>query len=904
MANKLIFRAWSRPGISGLVTGAEQGRAVAKTTLVLHEVLADGSEDTKTAEVSFLLAGPRDVGGLQRGAILHRYPERGVLDAEMTMQPYAEFADPGLPWRYTPAANPEAATIPPLRPWLVLIVGTPEEITVRGDQVELDFAVRDAHPLEDSARHSHIQTADDTTVSRVLSARKLEANTDYIAALVPAYGEAGQLDDAWRGADPLTVPCYDHWRFRTGAEGDFRSLALRLSPQASVELGQAPVAYARLDDEPDLRIRGALAPLGSDDTPVADEIREDLSGLRTPAFDDEAVDGDGRPVVGLPRYGALWTDARGFTLEDTIWGETLNGDPRHRGIAGLGARLAFDAQDTLAEEVGRQAGALDAADQSVRHLACGLAVSTSLWERRLPADPAAQLALFGPALRRVMTDSGSLAARVTGPERPLDTGWFSTAARRALRRGPARTALARPEASDPTFLLAAANRCPDPQPFAEVGVPNFEALGVTDWDSAVLYQVLLLRRPPIVPNDDTADGPVRPPRLPGDPWSKIEQQLPPLLTALVESGADDKLVTELSRRMKHRADAVEPLPVTALALLAISVKSMSQDPQSIDMLEEQINGLIDNVAEKADHPESLAQLLEGLVPQQPEPALCEPLRPDQLEALAEAARAAFDPSHADGLARRIVLGGITGLDPEQPLTPPEFCPSLDLPVWDLLAEHQPDWLLPGLGTTPEDSVLAVQTNAVFTEALLTGFNTELLGQLRWRNLRIASRCTPVRTFWNRVDPTGDDDGPTRLNDITSITAWTPSSDLGGDQHRPPELSGSDLVVVIRGQLLQRYPQTLVYLVAEGDAEKVVWPTFRGRLGVDATYLGFPGLSVPADLDDRLLVFEEPPSGFRFRNGENVSDDIKDGANYAIRTFAPPVRVLISASELIPRDGDL
>lgn len=895
-AGELTFHAWWRPGISRLAHASQDsrdGRLAASASLELHQrTPGDDEVSAGTGTPDFLLAGPRDVAGLRPGAVTHRYPKPGVPDAEVTMQPYAEFRDAGLPWRYIPEVNPAAGSSTPLRPWLVLVVGPRTEIEVRDGLAKLSATVCDAHPLADAARHGHVQLDEEgVAVARLLSPRQLKTDMQYVAALVAVYADDdGDWGLAWadraeRGGVGATVPCYDHWRFQTGASGDFRSLARRLAPYdpGTADLGVAAVDYPRLDGAPGFTIRGALAPLGSTGAPSPDAIVEHVARLRTPATDDDAPDGDGRPVVGLPRYGGLWAD-----VEDTTWGESLNTDPRHRGVAGLGARLAFEEQLNLADEVGRQAGALDAADQHVRDLACGLTASSVLWDRRVPDDPARQLALFGPGLRRVMTTRGALSSVATWEGRPLPVGWFSTAARRALRRGPARTALARADASDPAQLWEVANGCPPPEPYAEAGVPP----GVS----------------PAGRKKDLGGG------KPGGKEKEVGQrvdlkQFGPLFEILVEAGADLRQLDRLRDLLGRAHGAGGPLPLTSVVLLVVEFHGRTPDAVTRRQLQERLDQLMKEFARSADDPTGTEELRELLVEPGTDPAACDPVH---LGKLAAVARDAFDPRHPAGHARRRVLGSIEGIDPDQPLSPLEFCPGLDVPVWEWLDEHRPEWLLPGLGSVPDDSVFAVQTNARFTDALLAGFNTELLGQLRWRNLRIASGCTPVRTFWNRVDPSGGEDGgPARLDDITGLGTWREDRDLGDPAHRPPGVSGDDLVVVFQGQLLVRYPNTLVYLVdaaadpgsdggaGSGDGSGPIWPTLRGRLGSDAVYVGFPGLDED-DLTSRTLVLEEAPTGYRFRNDVGSLQD--DGARYATATFAAPVRVLIDGAQLLPGGG--
>ena len=266
-----------------------------------------------------------------------------------------------------------------------------------------------------------------------------------------------------------------------------------------------------------------------------------------------------------------------------------------------------------------------------------------------------------------------------------------------------------------------------------------------------------------------------------------------------------------------------------------------------------------------------------------------------------------------------MLSTVTGFDRTRPLAPPEICPGLDLPVWRFLERLAPDWLLPGVGQLPTNSVVAVQSNPAFIDAFLVGLNTQLLDELRWRNVRIAAGCTPVRTFWQRIS--GEEDR--RVDDIVGIHAWVVTSELGSHQHRPAGLGGDSLVLVFRGQLLLRYPQTLIYLVpapASGRLAAVttsvrVFPSFQGRIGEDVTYVGFEGVTPPSRVRDYWVALEEPPAGYHFSNftppDSGLPEDERsrleqelrhrqgatDGAEFADRSFADPVRVFITGASL-------
>jgi hypothetical protein len=880
---QVTFRGWQRPQIGEAITGLAGGRPLAEVTVRLTGRDAEGrGTGNESVRLAALLVGPADIEGLRPGAITRRFPSPQAPDAETPMCPYVEFADPALPWRYTPQVNPQTG-VRALRPWLVLVVGTDNEVDAAGDQVTLSASLRAAFPLADSFRWAHVQEAGGVTLARVLSARPLVENTDYVAALVPGFAvtAGGTLTDAWPvpGPDdgPLTVAAYAHWRFRTGPGGDFRTLANRLRPGAASETtGVAPVAYPRVPTAAPMPVRGALAPIeGPPDAPLDRDVTAHLAGLRTSRKDEV-----GRPIVGLPRYGDAWHEAPG----QHTWARVLNRDPRHRGVAGIGLRLGVEIQERLAAEANRQAGALDNAAQRVRHLSAGLAASAALWRRRLPVDANRRLWLFGPALRRVVTPAGSVDRLATAEDRPLAPGWFSTAARRATRPGPARSALAERGAVDPARLAPAANRPPTPAPFVEAGLPVFEDLDGVD---AVEFE-----------RQRKALGSGAHPSR-----EALTGALGDLEEGRFQQAVRDRIDTV--RRLVNQRAADQPTPwvrvALALAALSAGEDDPAHDPVEADAI---LTQLIDDFEGSSDDDQIVCNLAIDLGDDE-EPA--PPSRPVDLVGLADELTAAFDPTAATAPARRRVLTAVTGLDEDEPLAPPEPCPGLDLPAWQELAAFAPDWLLPGVGQLDPDTVIALVTNPVFVDAFLVGLNTRALEEFRWRNVRVASGCTPLRGFWTRNDTAAG----ARIDDIIGIRSWTEESVLGDAQHRPADLPGGDLALVFRGQLFDRYPGTLLYLVTathDGEVDFTIppdpnaprdLPTFQGRIGTDVRFFGFHGVD-PEAVTRMWVVLEEPPGGgIRFRNDVRNADQARDGAEFAARTFDDPTRVLIQGDHVLP-----
>jgi hypothetical protein len=840
-------------------------------------------------------------------AVVRMVPPPNSSGADTTLSVHVELAAADLPWRFTP----QLPVGQHLRPWIVLVVGTAQEPGVDGyeiellgdDRIRLRSPVLADQPLAEAARWAHVQIALDgefnlssmtnsqlealiqthggRPVARLLSPRPLVPNRRHIAALVPAFQPDGRL--SWDGSTQgdVVLPVYRHWQFRTGSGGDFRTLAARLRARLpDPDGGRASLTYDRLDPPEDLGARGALGPVGGGDSAVSAAISQDLDQLGEPPADPR-----GRPVIGLPIYGAAWQeDPKG-----TAWGGSANTDPRHRGAAGLGADAAIELQDTIVDAVKAQIGAVSVAAHRINQLVAGLQAARGLWNQRLPANPRHRLLLYGPSMRRIVSQNGPVLGQVTGGERPMPPALFSTAARRILRPGPARTALAQPAATLPEAILEEANTClplPDPRPTNGIHV------------------------------DDVSDELGLPPLA--EVLGKIGQvEFDAILEALNEYFKDlpaniqsDQVITSFWRNLVECINYALGNELSFDFIRLGELLVLLFDP-NVDLAPFRTW----NCEEYLFPPDaSWDELEEGLDNGPPD----RPCRPVDLDRLEDDLTSAIDPTVPNPWIVDLVLEDIEGL-PDPPLAPAEVCTGVDLPAWRFLRDRHAEWLLPGRGQLEADGVYAFESNPVFVDAFLLGLNTQVLGELRWRNVPIATGCTPLKMFWGRLKPGATEPASplVRVNDIRDVGNWTATSSLGDPSHNPASDVNANLVLVVRSDLFVRYPATLVSAVpavrdangnplwgpANKPPETAVrsWPIFQGSLGQDMTFFGFD--LTPAEARNYWVVLEEPSSGYRFRNdgsnGSNGSTTATNGAGFAAATLNVPTRVLISGAELIP-----
>lgn len=223
--------------------------------------------------------------------------------------------------------------------------------------------------------------------------------------------------------------------------------------------------------------------------------------------------------------------------------------------------------------------------------------------------------------------------------------------------------------------------------------------------------------------------------------------------------------------------------------------------------------------------------------------------------------------------------------------------------YQLLADLDEEYFLPGKREIPRDSMGVLETNPKFIEAFMVGLNHEMARELRWRRFPTDKKGTYFRRFWNRKgNPAVDSSDPEALADIERIHTW--------DQNKLGENSTGEneatVVLLIKGELLRRYPNTDIFAAkavgeegdrvpalpdthvtrgGEEDDDDVKWPVFRGTLEPDITFFGFSltreealydpyhkdQQPEPDDHDDEgwFFVLQEPPAETRF--GLDVGD---------------------------------
>jgi hypothetical protein len=154
-------------------------------------------------------------------------------------------------------------------------------------------------------------------------------------------------------------------------------------------------------------------------------------------------------------------------------------------------------------------------------------------------------------------------------------------------------------------------------------------------------------------------------------------------------------------------------------------------------------------------------------------------------------------------------------------------------MYESLREISQQLLLAGLQDVPRNALYVMESDGRFLEAFMVGLNHEMGRLLEWREFPYPRRATFFRSFWAGTGDRGD---------IPEIAAWDPAKPLGGNS---TGWSPKPLILLVRSDLLRRYPDTGIYarqaVVVGGRRQPTgsrLDPIFRGDLDPDLTFLGF------------------------------------------------------------------
>jgi hypothetical protein len=159
-------------------------------------------------------------------------------------------------------------------------------------------------------------------------------------------------------------------------------------------------------------------------------------------------------------------------------------------------------------------------------------------------------------------------------------------------------------------------------------------------------------------------------------------------------------------------------------------------------------------------------------------------------------------------------------------------PEIDLPMYKPLVKRSSELFLPNINHIAQNSISLLETNQPFIEAYMVGLNHEFARELLWREYPTDQRGSYFRQFWEarayHDDANLDAEAlKEKLRDIPPIHLWSKFSKLGSHDHREePGENEQEVVLVIRGELLKRYPNAVIY------AQRAAWKNADGDVILD------------------------------------------------------------------------
>ena len=832
-----IFLPWVRQGAaSGIQTPDMSANQAGAVTVSVKLAVNNTTPDI---ERQVRLYGPGDVMGIDQLQVIRTEPRHLATDFEPNYFPAIEFDRPDFPWLFTPAKANAAGK---LRPWLCLVVIRKQKgVTLRADR-NLPLLVLDitgpAQPkielpdLAESWAWAHAQVTGSAlnksslesslagnpalTLSRLLCPRRLDPLTDYLACVVPTFelgrkaglglsiqrdatrNEEDELLPAWPPeADTVTLPVYFHWEFRTGTGGDYEALVKLLTPR---DLRETPRIGKRLVDisDPDFNItlpvgttvelEGALRVVGATTAEWSEGTRTvfqtELKKILDAPWIATQNDPDEDPIVAPPIYGC-WQAAR----------HTVSLPPPPPASVAWLDELNLDPRHRAVAALGTQVVQTQQEE-----------LMASAWEQLGEIDRINQL-------RR----QAQLAREVNGV---YYTKIFS-------------------RFSDETLLKV-------------LGAAQSRVIVETTDINNVRTRALLSQRisNSVIP-DRVISAPMR--RL-TSPRSRVTARFQPVAAAPIAIVAKLNALTPIIAFRTNDAALVSINLVTNRATgfaaqlsdtirFERTITALDSAPPLGDfsvVLEGQVRSLLDfkrgvppspdlDFRKAArDHQAYMAKAFMA-----PSPDVLQPLKlSDTRNALLDSVNPRI--TIQTRLQASLLLSSDV-VQADDPLEPIMDAPQLPQPMYEALRDLSQDFLFPGLEHVPANTVTLIGTNSKFVESFLVGLNAEMSHELLWRNYPTDQRGTYFHQFWDTSAGSGKPD-------IDRIDQWRDRK-LGENAG-----AGEQLVLLIRGELLRRYPNSVIYAVAavpkEGrltlskKPEDERHPLFRGSLQPDVTFLGF------------------------------------------------------------------
>ncbi len=902
-ASKYSFLPWVRRGISNNITSNPSGRSRAGLSVKLT---FNGTDVSKTV----LLIGPGDITGINSNEIVRTEPRNWITDFEPNYLAFIEFYDEDFPWRYSPtfAGNHK------LSPWLHLLILKEEEferttmaqrpltsIKLLADPSEVfpdpsqtwawshvhansEITSNETVP-DNSSLDSLIESNPDIAFSRLFGSRMLEEKSAYFAFLIPSF-ETGRLaglgSDVPDTMDALTsswslnetpgkeYPVYYEWYFSTGTNGDFEYLVSLLEPRVmdsrigirDMDTHEPDFGLDDLSENAIVGLEGALrAPTtesrGFSDINDKTKFETQVEEIINLQEDLKANGNSQEPIVSPPFYGQWHALVERLSIDpsDENWVNNLSKDPRNRTASGLGTRVIQKHQEKYVRTAWEEVGDILTANQKIRFTQLAMNVSESIYSKDIVSlGSDSLLQITSPVNKKIMGSPATIYKQIKDSKLP------TAALSRAFRR------LTRPSGNV---------------------MQNFK-LNVLKKDRKNIIELLnngdiTAAKPKqspdgIISNNEIADQMTNKKSFFASLTKWIQNNfiisviilivLLLILLLVTKSVAAVAAVAGFFTIVLYLISRIKIVSDTAENLL-----SENFDPETIDKIPPNpaftvtepgasipaapsVFGGADS-AEASGFRDALKDFFGLLGQPVLQPAEKFPL---DINNAVSKINTAINPFTA--FPKRFLPNLKIGNKTLEAIVPVMAYPDIKCPMYEPLRNISAEFLVPNLNLIPQNTISLLETNQPFIEAYMVGLNHEFARELLWREYPTDQRGSYFRQFWDvskfiNTDGLTEEELSEELKDITPIHTWSKRSDLG--QHNNRETNGdvSQLVLVVRGDVLKKYPDTIIF------AQKARWKEDSAQLemddsgggGLDDTNILYPSYSANVNPDITFLGFD-------------------------------------------------
>ena len=809
----------------------------------------------------------------------------------------------------------------------------------------------------------------------------LGLDTSNIPAQEPSWRRGNPANNG--KTQPTDYPVYFSWQFGTGADGDFETLVSILKPieikpedgVMAMDIHSPGFGLEGATANPTIGFEAALKPPGfvselfptqtegvenQEDVAFTERVQEILnlsvdaqtiqppdgqnlvSEVWNPFYEASPVDD---PIVVPPTYGQWHAMVARLQNDNPAWLRQLNLDPRRRGAAGVGAESVRQHQEDLMHRAWKQVDEINEANRKIREAILTREIAQAMYKKHLVSAPDDKFLLLTAAMQYATKRPDALKTiryEINDSRIPLAA---QTTGFRKITRPQGRVSRLIEKTT-----LQSANLQKDVLQQLNIGGLSFsQGIAAAYLPSTPLSAVdagVAANFIEIKANDLTQAATLTARQV----FSNMIEQLDPQATgAQMKAQLEDMLANRVVAR-----SASGPMEQPTLGNLSPEGLSLVENMVTNFESATQEEGLTVLSFKRKDYEEMFGKgsnnkLKGGFVIKRNNEVtdarkLGSIVGVSQAEAFLEGLNAMSDelvkfkePSLAPQLAVTItaarefvqdklspiytiskkVMSNILIWDHGVRVTLPQLKPVMKYPVfpeptYQYVKKIAQDFILPNVSKLPQNSVTLMVNNQAFIESFMAGLNHEMSRELLWREFPTDMRGSYFRQFWNAEDNILEKN-PERKLDIKEMHRW--SGNLGNNATRPSE----NVVLVVRGNLFIKYPNTVVYaqkaqyqvpmdteknprqqriLSDKQDETTVKFPIFSAQLEPDIFLFGFD-LTIPEVRGERVynptvantagknpgwfFCFKERPGQTKF-----VLDDYKNPIGGTTRPASPAV----------------